>query len=192
MTARDVIVLVFPYVFYLLVLLAIASFSYVVMLSFRHRRRSSMRQVVRLVLTMAALVVVGLLSERIGLDWAAAGFGLISGLGVSWWYGKYTVQEASLGVNVALIVLVASLMTVSIVLPDWLDPRSFLISGSLVGIRLLLAASPAARVLVPSRRHGDRAMRIATISMLLFAGAAAFLLAGAVAGAEALNDAGLG
>lgn len=179
---------VFLYLFYLFALLAIISFSYIVVLSLRHRRRSSIVQVVRLVLTVLPLIAVGVLSHRMARDSVAAGFGVISGLGVAWWYGRYTVAAASLGVNVAMMVLVGSLMTTSIVISDWLDPRSFLIAGSLIGVRLLLATSPPTRLSVPSRRKGDRAMRIATISMLLSAGAAAFVLVVAVAGTAAVTQ----
>ncbi len=191
MTFRDVLIAAFPYLFYGLALLTIISFSYIVVLSIRARRRSSIVQVVRLLLTIVALTAVGVLSQWIGIDWVAAIFGLLSGLGVSWWYGRHTVREASLGVNVALIALVGSLMLLSIVISDWLDPRSFLIAGSLVGIRLLVAASPHSRLFVPSRRKADRIIRVATISMLLCAAAAAFFLTVAVAGVDALADVGV-
>jgi hypothetical protein len=187
-TIRDLLVAVFPYLFYGLILLATGALAFVVVLSIRHRRRSSIVQVGRLVLTVIALVAVGVLAGPMAIDWVAVVFGVASGLGVAWWYGRHTVREASLGVNVALIVLVASLMTVSVVIPDWLDPRSFLISGSLVGIRLLVATSPQTRLVVPSRRRGDRAMRLATIWMLLLAASAAFFLAAAVAGADVFGE----
>jgi len=186
-----VLVTVSPYLFYGFALLTIVSFGYIVVVSVRDRRRSSMVQLLRLVLTVVALIAVGVLSLRIGLDWVAVAFGLLSGLGVSWWYGRHTIREASLGVNVALIALVGSLMLVSIVISDWLDPRSFLIGGCLLGIRLLIAASPHSRLLVPSRRKADRTIRLATISMLLSAAAAAFLLAVTVAGADALTNFGV-
>jgi hypothetical protein len=190
-TIRDVLVAAFPYLFYGFTLLTIVSFGLIVVLSLRARRRSSIVQVLRLILTIVALIAVGIVSQRIAIDWVAAVFGLIAGLGVSWWYGRHTVREASLGVNVALIALVGSLMLVSIVISDWLDPRSFLIAGSLVGIRLLVAASPHSRLFVPSRRKADRAIRIATISMLLCAAAAAFFLSVAVAGVDSLVDLGV-
>ncbi|MGH8914823.1 MAG: hypothetical protein ACRDZM_09950 [Acidimicrobiia bacterium] len=41
----------------------------------------------------------------------------------------------------------------------------------------MIAAGRHARLYVPSRRKGDRAIRIATISMLLVAAAAVLLLA---------------
>lgn len=184
MTIRDLLAAVFPFLFYGLIVLATGSLVYVVVLSTRHGRRSSIVQVGRLVATVVALGAVGALGRPITIDWVAVLFGGLAGIGIAWWYGRYTIKEASLGVNVSLIVLVSSLMTVSVALPDWLDPRSFLIAGSLVGIRLLIATSPQTRLVVPSRRRGDRAMRLATIWMLLFAASAAFLLAVAVASAD--------
>jgi hypothetical protein len=190
-TIRDVLVAAFPYLFYGFALLTIIASGYIVVLSLRVRRRSSIVQLLRLILTVVAVVAVGVFSQRIAVDWVAAVFGLVAGLGVSWWYGRHTIREASLGVNVALIALIGSLMLLSIVISDWLDPRSFLIAGCLVGIRLLVAASPHSRRFVPSRRKADRAIRIATISMLLFAAAAAFFLSVTVAGADTLTGFGV-
>jgi len=187
-TIRDLLVAVFPYLFSGLILLATGSLCLLVVLSIRHRRYSSLMQVGRLLSTAVALIAVGATSVRIGMDWVAVVFGLVAGVGIAWWYGRHTIKEASLGVNVALIVLVASLMMVSIVIPDWLDPRSFLIGGSLVGVRLLVATSPQTRLSVPSRRRGDRAMRIATIWLLLLLAGAAFFLAAAMASADVLGD----
>ncbi len=180
---------VLPVLFFGFAFLSLGCATYVAILSLRDRRVSSLAQVSRLLLTVAALVAMGMVSRLIAVDWVAVVFGAVSGLMVAWWYGRNTIRHASLGVNVSLIVFVASLMTLSIAIPEWLDPRSFLIAGSLLGIRLLVATAPKARVEVPSRRRGDRAIRIATVWMFLFASAAAFTLAagGATARGVALS-----
>jgi hypothetical protein len=186
-TIQELLAAVLPYLFFGLALLCLVCLGFVVVLSLRHRRTSSVVQVARLVVIAAAVVAVGIVSQRFSAAWAAGLFGLVAGGVIAAWYGRNTIRLASLGVNVSLIVLIAALMTLSIAMPEWLDARSFLIAGSLVGIRLLVATSPQTRLHVPSRRRGDRAMRIATIWMLLFAAAAAFVLAAGIAGAEVFN-----
>lgn len=182
---------VFPILFFGLTALSIISLSYVVVVSLQHRRNSSILQIGRLVFIVGLIAGVGVITVPIDADWAAGLVGVVGGGVIAWWYGRHTIRQASLGVNVSLIVLIAGLMTVSIVRPDWLDPRSFLIAGSLLGIRLLVATTPQTRVQVQSRRKGDRAMRIATIWMLLFAAAAAFLLAAGLALSDTADGAGI-
>lgn len=182
---------VFPVLFFTFSALSIFSLGYVVVVSLQHHRNSSILQIGRLVLIAGLITGVGLITRPIDTDWAAGLVGVIGGGVIAWWYGRHTIRQASLGVNVSLIVLIAGLMTVSIVRPEWLDPRSFLIAGSLLGIRLLVAASPQTRLQVLSRRKGDRAMRIATIWMLLFAAAAAFLLAAGFGLSDAAEGAGI-
>ncbi len=181
MTVEDLLVSLLPYLFFGLAALSFGCLAFVVFLSLRHRRSSSVVQVARLVMTAAAVVAVGVLTGGLTVDWMAMLAGVVGGGLIAWWYGRNTIRQASLGVNVSLIVLIASLMTLSVARPDWLDPRSFLVAGSLVGIRLLVATSPQTRLHVPSRRKGDGAMRIGTIWMLLFAAAAAFVLSTGIA-----------
>ncbi len=178
---------VFPILLFTLSALSIVSLGYVVVVSLQHRRSSSILQIGRLILIVVLIAGVGYVTRAVEVDWAAGLAGVLGGGVIAWWYGRHTIRHASLGVNVSLIVLIAGLMTVSIVRPDWLDPRSFLIAGCLLGIRLLVATSPQTRVQVPSRRKGDRAMRMATIWMLLSAAAAAFLLAAGLALSDAAD-----
>lgn len=182
---------IFPILFFAFTALSIISLGYVVVVSLQHRRTSSILQIGRLVLIVGLVAGVGVITRSFDADWAAGLVGVIGGGVIAWWYGRHTIRQASLGVNVSLIVLIAGLMTVSIVRPDWLDPRSFLIAGSLLGIRLLVATTPQTRVQVLSRRKGDRAMRIATIWMLLLAAAATFLLAAGLALSDAAEGAGI-
>ncbi len=181
---------VFPILVSTLSALSVISLGYVVVVSIQHRRYSSILQIGRLVLIAGLIAGVGFMTRPIDAGWAAGLVGVIGGGVIAWWYGRHTIRQASLGVNVSLIVLIAGLMTVSIVRPEWLDPRSFLIAGSLLGIRLLIAANPQTRLQVPSRRKGDRVMRIATIWMLLFAAAAAFVIATGFALSDAAEGAG--